>query len=267
MLTPEDLNEIERKARAYQAEEAANPEAKTCHRPTPELVLRLVEEVRENKRHWDNAIRLAMKRGRVIEVLEVELDDLRAKATAMEADRNSWRGKWDCAIKEKVDAEAKVAELEKAKGGICMDCSKSSDEINALSSEVSRLEAEIIRKDDQWEARVRRAGYERRRTMSKEKQTPCEAAWKEWIKKPGIHSDKEDFSAGFRAGEEGKAEAILLKLLALKLARFERTMDGHLIEFCFDGIRYSCSRMDWNELIGVIGWDQARAAIAKHTTK
>lgn len=44
-ITPSDLLEIERKARAYQAEEAANPDAKTCQRPTPELVLRLVEEV------------------------------------------------------------------------------------------------------------------------------------------------------------------------------------------------------------------------------
>lgn len=54
------------------------------------------------------------------------------------------------------------------------------------------------------------------------------------------------------------AMALVLDLLRLKLARFEPG------EFCFNGLCYSISLPnDWVALIDVIGWDSARAAIAK----
>lgn len=99
MLTTTDLLEIERKARAYQAEEAANPEAKTCHRPTPELVLRLVEEVRESDRRSQEQLDFVsqIKEGKYedarkagIELaseLTKERDDLRAKVAHLDSER------------------------------------------------------------------------------------------------------------------------------------------------------------------------------------
>lgn len=77
-ITPTDLLEIERKARAYQAEEAANPDSKTCQRPTPELVLRLVEEVRKQTASRDTQYLERCK-------AEKERDELRAKVAELEA--------------------------------------------------------------------------------------------------------------------------------------------------------------------------------------
>lgn len=55
---------------------------------------------------------------------------------------------------------------------------------------------------------------------------------------------------------------LALKLLSLGCARIERS--GSLVEFCFGGFRY-CMNGDWTALMDVIGWERARAAIAKAT--
>lgn len=59
------------------------------------------------------------------------------------------------------------------------------------------------------------------------------------------------------------AQSLILDMLALGIARLER--NGPLVEFCFNGMRYVASDCDWREIIDVIGWDRARAAIAKAT--
>jgi len=58
------------------------------------------------------------------------------------------------------------------------------------------------------------------------------------------------------------AMAIALKLIELKLARFEVSPVGILVEFCFDGLRHVFSG-DWCSTITGCGWDKCRAAIAK----
>lgn len=57
------------------------------------------------------------------------------------------------------------------------------------------------------------------------------------------------------------AQSLILDMLALSIARLERS--GPLVEFCFDGLRYVATDRDWREIIHVIGWDRARAAIDK----
>lgn len=83
--------------------------------------------------------------------------------------------------------------------------------------------------------------------MSKEKQTPCEAAWEEWSALRPSMAEREHeycFSAGFRAGEEGKAE--LLEACEL------------LVEW--DGAG-DAPEMLQNAV------ERARAALSKHTAK
>jgi hypothetical protein len=53
---------------------------------------------------------------------------------------------------------------------------------------------------------------------------------------------------------------LALSLLCAGLAKIDRF--GDLVEFCFDGLRYSHNG-DWAALLDLIGWDKARAAIAK----
>lgn len=55
---------------------------------------------------------------------------------------------------------------------------------------------------------------------------------------------------------------LALSMIACGIARIERS--GRLEEFCFDGMRY-CLNGDWNALFRAIGWDKARAAIARAT--
>lgn len=55
---------------------------------------------------------------------------------------------------------------------------------------------------------------------------------------------------------------LALSMISCGVARIERC--GRLEEFCFDGLRY-CLNGDWNALFDVIGWEKARAAIAKAT--
>lgn len=88
--------------------------------------------------------------------------------------------------------------------------------------------------------------------MSNAKQTPCEAAWMAWHSRyidGGSCPDwaKFHFSAGFRAGEEGKAELLEALEELVKRSRpqeFEKDFEYSLLAF-----------------------DKARAAIAKHTAK
>lgn len=59
------------------------------------------------------------------------------------------------------------------------------------------------------------------------------------------------------------AMEVALELLTLGLARIERSsVCPTLVEFCFNGLRFSMNG-DWNGLIGIVGWDKARAAIAE----
>lgn len=75
----------------------------------------------------------------------------------------------------------------------------------------------------------------------------------EWAKRL-VHPDAQLMA-------DAPAMAICLELIALGLARIEPATK----EFCFGGIRYGT--LEWNVVIGLIGWDVARAAIAKATGK
>lgn len=57
------------------------------------------------------------------------------------------------------------------------------------------------------------------------------------------------------------AQALILEMLALGLARFERSRT--LLEFCFGGLRCACSDRDWTAVVSVIGWERAREAVAE----
>lgn len=92
--------------------------------------------------------------------------------------------------------------------------------------------------------------------MSNEKQTPCEAAWIEFRKSQGADRPPaslqfmDGFSAGFRAGEEGKAE--LLEALQL----------------CFDELIERFDMQDPSTNPGIKNAAHvARAVIAKHPAK
>lgn len=56
------------------------------------------------------------------------------------------------------------------------------------------------------------------------------------------------------------AMELALALICVGAARIEQC--GTLVEFCFDGLRYSHNG-DWTALLNCIGWDKARAATAK----
>jgi hypothetical protein len=82
-----------------------------------------------------------------------------------------------------------------------------------------------------------------------------------------------DCSDAFNDGDVGIDEAyanarliaaapameIALKLLSLGLARFAPDTS----EFCFGGLRYGLpvEGFSWNEIVNLIGWDEARKAI------
>lgn len=104
-ITPTDLTEIERKARAYQAEEAANPEAKTCHRPTPELVLRLIEHIN----YIDSQCLRNAKRA---EEAWAERDELRAKVAELEAENARLRDQMQQMVVDSYVYRDRVRELE-----------------------------------------------------------------------------------------------------------------------------------------------------------
>ena len=72
----------------------------------------------------------------------------------------------------------------------------------------------------------------------------------------------DELMANARLIAAAPAMEMALDLIACGAARIERS--GRLVEFCFDGIRYSHNG-DWGALIEVVGWDRARAAIARAT--
>jgi hypothetical protein len=64
-------------------------------------------------------------------------------------------------------------------------------------------------------------------------------------------------AANARLIAEAPAQAVVLRLLQLGLARFEPG------EFCFNGLRFSQrGNSSWSALVAAIGWDAAHAAIA-----
>lgn len=77
---------------------------------------------------------------------------------------------------------------------------------------------------------------------------------------PDVRPDVTEANARLIAA--APAMDLALSMIACGIARIERC--GRLEEFCFDGIRY-CINDDWNALFDVIGWDKARAALAKAT--
>ena len=72
----------------------------------------------------------------------------------------------------------------------------------------------------------------------------------------------DEVQANARLIAAAPAMALALQMLELGVARIERSASGQLVEFCFNGIRY-CHNGDWSALLGVIGWDKARAAVAE----
>ena len=59
--------------------------------------------------------------------------------------------------------------------------------------------------------------------------------------------------------ETKTAQELLLRMLQLGVASFDHATG----ELRFNGLRYSAADGDWNGLLNVIGWNKARAAIAK----
>jgi hypothetical protein len=55
--------------------------------------------------------------------------------------------------------------------------------------------------------------------------------------------------------------SVLLELLALGKARIEKSKTTDLCEFCFQGLRYSCTERDWAILTGIIGIDKIEATL------
>lgn len=80
----------------------------------------------------------------------------------------------------------------------------------------------------------------------------------------GTVMDRPDGSldANARLLAAAPAMDIVLRMLSLGIARIERSATAPLVEFCFNGMRYSVGG-DWNGTVGVIGWDRCRAVIAK----
>jgi hypothetical protein len=60
--------------------------------------------------------------------------------------------------------------------------------------------------------------------------------------------------------QQSPAMLLALSLIEHGVARIERS--GSLSEFCFGGIRY-CMNGDWSGLLSIVGWDNARAALAR----
>jgi hypothetical protein len=76
----------------------------------------------------------------------------------------------------------------------------------------------------------------------------------------GIDTDNTEADASLIAA--APAMDMVLSLVALGMARIERSASGALVEFCFKGIRY-CHNGDWSALIDVVGWDRCRQALAE----
>lgn len=62
-----------------------------------------------------------------------------------------------------------------------------------------------------------------------------------------------------RLRQSNKAMMLLLNMVALGVARFEKS--DNLIEFCFDGLRYACSSMNWAALVEVVGWEKCKESL------
>ena len=69
----------------------------------------------------------------------------------------------------------------------------------------------------------------------------------------GIASDRD------RLRDSNKALILLLNMVAIGVARFERS--DNLIEFCFEGLRYACSSMNWLAIVEVIGMEKCTASL------
>lgn len=77
------------------------------------------------------------------------------------------------------------------------------------------------------------------------------------------HASTESNIANARLVAAAPANDLVLKLLEHGLARIERS--GQLVEFCFDGFRYSIddALIRYSSWLDHIGWDRVRRAIAK----
>lgn len=59
-----------------------------------------------------------------------------------------------------------------------------------------------------------------------------------------------------------KSMSLILELIALGLARLEKSKTSDLVEICFRGIRYPCTDRDWTALVRTIGYKNIEACIA-----
>lgn len=69
----------------------------------------------------------------------------------------------------------------------------------------------------------------------------------------GIADDRD------RLRGSNKALMLLLNMVAIGVARFEKS--DNLIEFCFQGLRYACSSMNWLALVEVVGVENCLASL------
>ena len=56
---------------------------------------------------------------------------------------------------------------------------------------------------------------------------------------------------------------MVLQMISLGIAGIQRSSTTNLVEFCFDGLRYSATNGDWSRVIDAVGWDRCRKAIQK----
>lgn len=78
---------------------------------------------------------------------------------------------------------------------------------------------------------------------------------------PSLDISNEERDANARLIADAPAMSICLEMISLGIARIERSKCG-FTEFCFDGIRYMTGE-NWAHTLKGIGWETARAAIAK----
>ncbi len=84
--------------------------------------------------------------------------------------------------------------------------------------------------------------------------------YERWVQfEPNGWSEMQEANARLIA--DAPAMHLALEMISVGVARIERS--GRFREFCFGGLRYGMSDDSWTRLIAVIGWDRARAAIAK----
>lgn len=73
-------------------------------------------------------------------------------------------------------------------------------------------------------------------------------------------SDEDDANARLLAA--APAMNLILRLVQSGAARF----DPSTREFCFNGLQFGATSREWTRILNAVGWDRARAALARAET-